>query len=52
MRIVFVYQQQLLIVAFVCLRSLVHRKVLFPWTDERLGNCRYLDTCNNTLKCK
>jgi hypothetical protein len=28
------------------------RKVLFPWTDERLGNCNYLDTCNNTLKCK
>lgn len=28
------------------------RKVLYPWTDERLGNCNYLDTCNNVLKCK
>jgi hypothetical protein len=28
------------------------RKVLFPWTDERLGNCRWVDQCNNTLRCK
>lgn len=31
---------------------LMCRRVLFPWTDERLGNCRFLDSCNNTLKCK
>lgn len=33
-------------------RKMHKRKVLFPWTDERLGNCRFLDSCNNTLKCK
>lgn len=28
------------------------RKLIFPWTDEKMGNCSYLDTCRNINTCK
>lgn len=28
------------------------RRIIHPWTDERLGNCSYLNTCRNFRNCK
>lgn len=33
-------------------RKLHFRKIIHPWTDERLGNCSYLNTCRNIRNCK
>eukprot|EP00878_Enallax_costatus_P024456 GHUV01026097.1.p1 GENE.GHUV01026097.1~~GHUV01026097.1.p1 ORF type:complete len:534 (+),score=88.75 GHUV01026097.1:238-1839(+) len=36
---------------YACHR-LHQRKILYPWTDESLGNCSYLDTCRDVRRCK
>lgn len=28
------------------------RRLVFPWTDQSLGNCSYLDTCRHMRNCK
>ncbi|KAF5837050.1 MT-A70-domain-containing protein [Dunaliella salina] len=33
-------------------KKLHFRRIIHPWTDERLGNCSYLNTCRNIRNCK
>jgi predicted phosphatase len=28
------------------------RKLLYPWTDESLGNCNFLESCKDVAKCR
>eukprot|EP00879_Flechtneria_rotunda_P014588 GHRR01015245.1.p1 GENE.GHRR01015245.1~~GHRR01015245.1.p1 ORF type:complete len:458 (+),score=121.45 GHRR01015245.1:224-1597(+) len=36
---------------YACPR-LHQKKILYPWTDESLGNCSFLDTCRDVRRCK
>eukprot|EP00775_Hariotina_reticulata_P011796 gene11796-11941_t len=35
-----------------CCSKMHWRKLLYPWTDESLGNCNFLETCKDVAKCR